>query len=137
MLRRVTQTSRAAKIKILRSLMAELYLSTSCAAGNHMACRFVSEETALVCCCPECAHDWVLPSKRLATGPLLHSAATPEEQLAGYIYRPAAGVEGVQGVRADLVRLVTEVVLAAREDPAGAVILRGALKCALFFAPRF
>jgi hypothetical protein len=121
---------RASKIKILKGLMDELYLSTACAAGNHLECRLVDKFRGLVCCCPDCDHEGRSPKKQLLTGPLLHSANTIAEQRSGYIYR------GGLGRRVDLLRLATRVMLDARKEPRAPVLFEIADQIALLYAPR-
>lgn len=126
----MTDEERIAKIKILRQLMGELYLSTACAAGEHLECRLVDKFRSLVCCCPDCDHEGRSAKKRLLTGPLLHSVETIAEQRPGYVYR------GGVGRRIDLLRLGTRVMLDARREPQGPVLFDIADRIALFFAPR-
>lgn len=126
----VSEQSRTAKIKILHALMAELYLSTACAAGDHLSCRLVDKYRALVCCCTGCDHEGRSPSSKVLTGPLLHPIDDDSEKRPGYIYR------GGLGRRDDLVRMATAVLLDAREDDPCGKLWKITDRIALWFAPR-
>ncbi len=127
----VDESERNAEIQRLYELMQRLYLSTACAGGNHLECRLVDKYRGLVCCCPDCGHEGPRLRNVLFTGPLLHPADTFAEQRPGYIYR-----EGL-GRRVDLVRLATDVILRARNEPQGPVLFEITDRIALLFAPRF
>lgn len=130
-LRQVTVTQREFEIGLLQHLQRKIYLSTACAAGDHLKCRLVDKYRSMVCCCPDCGHDQPIGENPLLTGPLLHPVDRAEEQLPGYIYRDGLGR------RYDLIKLATDLVLLARADPPERKVLQAADKIALFFAPRF
>ncbi|MGW3272267.1 hypothetical protein ACWDFH_12445 [Streptomyces kronopolitis] len=92
--------------ELLRGLMEVLYLSTSCASGNHQECRQVDEYRSLVCCCTECEHtEFDTNSPTGAAVPLLHLAVNDDERRDSHVY-----ADGEQlGIRQDLFRSLLKV----------------------------
>lgn len=92
--------------ELLRGLMEVLYLSTSCASGNHRECRQVDKYRSLVCCCTECEHAELDANSPIGAGvPLLHLAVNEAERRDSHVY-----ADGEQlGIRQDLFRSLVKV----------------------------
>jgi hypothetical protein len=87
--------------ELLHALMQRLYLSTACAAGDHIHCRQVDKYRSLVCVCTQCEHIPPTTAPEAMAGvPLLHLRERGEDRSPHHVY----GKSDPLGVRVDVVR---------------------------------